>query len=142
MGPILNRISPETPKPRGGRGDLEPMVADEEEVVRGLRQPAKVSIRNDVPSENGSKYLGREESRHVQQGVSSAFEFDDGPLVFLNLLFQRPDGIEVDLPVHRCSGNRVRVGKWPQGFVYSRQRRSQARAAPENLPRKWNYGNS
>jgi hypothetical protein len=97
--------------------------------VRGLRQPAKVSSRNDVPAENGSKYLGREESRHVQQGVSSAFELNDGPLMLSNLLFQRPDGIEIDLLVHRCSGNRIRVGKWPQGFVCSRQRRCSSPSA-------------
>jgi hypothetical protein len=52
--------------------------------------------------ENLPKYLGRE-SRHVQQSVPSAFELDDGPLVFLDLIFQRPYGIEVNLLVHCCS---------------------------------------
>jgi len=81
------------------RGNLVPVVANEEEVVRALQQPAKVSIRNDVLMENVSKYLGWEESLHVQQRVSDAFKLDYGPLVFLDLLVQFPDGIE-DFPVH------------------------------------------
>jgi hypothetical protein len=59
--PIFNRIASEAPKLRGARGDLKPMVADEEEVVRSRRQPVKVSTRNDVPTENTPKYLRREE---------------------------------------------------------------------------------
>ena len=77
------------------------MVADEEEVVRALGQPAEVSIGDDVPMEDVPKYLGRE-GRHVQQRVPGALEFDDRPLVFLDLLIQHSYGIEVDLPAHCC----------------------------------------
>jgi len=34
--PVLRGVSPETPNLRGRRGDFEPVVADEEEVVRLL----------------------------------------------------------------------------------------------------------
>ena len=105
---IFNRIAPETTMPWGGRGDLEPVMAYEEEAVRGSRQPAKVPIRNGVPTENVPKYLGREVGRHVQQRISSTFGFDEGPFVFLDLLFQSPYEIEVCLSVHCCLENRVR----------------------------------
>ena len=101
FAPILYRVAPEAPKLRSTRRDLEPVMANEEEVVRVLRQPAKVSIRNNVPSEDVPKDLGWEESRNVQQRVSGAFEMDYGLLVFFDLLIQRSYGIEVDLPVHR-----------------------------------------
>jgi hypothetical protein len=103
-----NRITPEAPKLRGARGDPKSMVADEEEVVRGRRQPPKIPNRNDVPSEKISKYLGREESRHIQQGVPSTFELDEDPFAFLGPLFQHSEGIEVDLPAHRCLKTHVR----------------------------------
>ena len=77
------------------------MVADEEEVVRALGQPAEVSIGDDVPMEDVPKYLGRE-SRHVQQGVPGALEFDYYPLVLFDLHIQHPYGIEVDLLAHCC----------------------------------------
>jgi len=104
--PIPYRIAPKVPKLRGTRGNLKPVVANEEEVIRALRQPAEVSTRNGVPTENASQYLGWEESRHVQQRVPGAFELDYDPLVslvFFDLLFQREYGIEVDLPIHCCS---------------------------------------
>ena len=87
---------------RSTRRDLEPVAANEEKVVRVLRQPAKVSIRNNVPSENVPEDLGWEESRNVQQRVLGAFVLDYGPLVFFDLLIQRSYGTGVDLPVHRC----------------------------------------
>ena len=75
-------------------------MVNEEEVTQALQQPTKVSGRNDVPTEDVSGYLGWED---VQQRVPTAFELGDRPLVVMNLLLQRPDGIEVDLPVHLLS---------------------------------------
>ena len=34
--PLFQRVSPEIPELRGVRGDLEPMVTDEEEIVSAL----------------------------------------------------------------------------------------------------------
>ena len=59
-------------------------------------------------------------SRHVRQRVPSAFELDEGPLVFLDLLFQCPYGIEVDLLVHHRSEERVRscgMASWVRVFT-------------------------
>ena len=75
------------------------MVENEEEVVRALRLSVKVAIRNDVTMENSPKYLGREESRHVQQGIAGAFASDYRLIGSFNLLFQRPYGIKINLPV-------------------------------------------
>ena len=40
--------------------------------------------------EDSPKYLGREESRHVQQRVVGAFELDYSLIEPFNLLFQLP----------------------------------------------------
>ena len=101
------------------RCNFKPVVADEEEIVRALHQPAEVSVRDGVPSKNVAEYLGREESRHVQQGVPSALESDYCPLVFFDLLFQRSYGIDADFPDHCCSWKRVRSYGMPRGSVYS-----------------------
>ena len=50
--------------------------------------------------EDSTEYLGREESRHVQQRAPGAFESDYSSLVFFNLLIQRSYGIEVDFQVN------------------------------------------
>jgi len=76
------------------------MVADEEEVLRALRQFAEVFITNDIQEESAAWYLGREVSRYVQQRVSSAFGLDCSPLVVLDLSFQSPDEVKVDFLVH------------------------------------------
>ena len=41
--PILQGVSPETPEFRGKRRNLEPVVTNEEEVVRALSQPVEVA---------------------------------------------------------------------------------------------------
>ena len=123
MCPVLYRVAPGAPKLRCTRGDLEPVGANEDEVVRALRRPAKVSIWNDVPTENFPEYLWREESRYVQQRVALAFESDYGPLMFFNLPFQRSYGIEVDFSVHCYSRSCVRGGGMPRGSAYSHPQR-------------------
>ena len=53
--PLFQGVTPETPKLRSVRGDLKPMMTNEEEVVGALPQSAKVwviSIRNDVPTKD------------------------------------------------------------------------------------------
>jgi hypothetical protein len=68
--------------------------------------------------ENPPKYLGREESRHVQQQVPSAFELDDSSLMFLDLFFQHSYGTEVDLPV---TISPFWPCFWPSSFLFSHQ---------------------
>ena len=58
--PILRSVSPETPKLRSVRRDLESMVANEEEVVRSLIQPIKVALEGDIPMKNIAKDFGWE----------------------------------------------------------------------------------
>ena len=62
--PILRGVSPETPNLWSPRGDLESMMANEEEVVRFLIQPIKVTLDGDVPMENITNDL-RWEFGHV-----------------------------------------------------------------------------
>ena len=50
--PILRGVTPETPNFRSPRGDLEPMMANEEEVVRSLIQLVKAALEGDVPMKN------------------------------------------------------------------------------------------
>ena len=45
LRPLLGSVTPEIPKLRGVGGNLEPMVTNEEEVVRTLLQLTKVSFR-------------------------------------------------------------------------------------------------
>jgi len=84
------------------RGDLESVMANKQEVIRSLLQPIKVSLNGDVPTENIPEDFGQE-SGHVQQRVSSAFELYDGCLLLLDLLPQTLYGFDIDLaaqPVH------------------------------------------
>ena len=87
--PIFQVITPETPNLWGARGDLEPVMAHQEEVVRSLLQPSKICLAGDIPTENFPEYFGRK-SGHVQKRVPSAFEFDDCHLVPPDLLLQSP----------------------------------------------------
>ena len=75
------------------------MMANEQGVVGSFLQPVEVALEGDVPLEDVAEYFGWELG-YVQQGVPSAFELDDGPLVLFYLFLQRPDGVDVDLVVH------------------------------------------
>jgi len=86
-GPVLRSISPETPKLWGGRGDCEPVVANEEEVVRLFLEPIEITLGGDVPLEDTAEHFGWE-FRNVQQRVSGAFEPRDSRLVLPDLLIQ------------------------------------------------------
>ena len=58
--PVLGDVTPKTPKFWSTRGDLEPMVTDEQEVVGLLTQPIKVILEGDVPMENLAEDFGWE----------------------------------------------------------------------------------
>ena len=53
-------ITPETPNFGGVQSDLEPVVANEQDVARSLLQPVKDVLEGDVPSEDIAKYFWRE----------------------------------------------------------------------------------
>ena len=86
--PISQVIAPKTPQLWGARGDLEPVVADEQEIVRSLFRSSEICLEGGVPAEDVPEYF-RWKSGHVQQRVTSTFEFDDCRLVLLDLLLQR-----------------------------------------------------
>jgi len=83
--PVLEVVTPEAPKLRSTRGDLEPVMANEQEVVGFFLQPVKVVLQGDVPTEYLAKDFGGE-LENVQQRVPSAFELDKDLLVLSNLL--------------------------------------------------------
>ena len=97
---MLYRATSKAPKLRSTRGNLVPVMANEEEVVQAAHQLAEVPMRNHVATEKFVQYLGREAGRHIRQRVLSTLELDCDPLVVLYLLFQGPDGIEVYFPAH------------------------------------------
>ena len=97
--PILRGIAPETPNLWSPRGDLEPMMANEEEVVRSLIQPVKIPIEGDIPGKDTTKYFGWEFG-NVQKRVPGVFELGDGLLVLSDLIIQSAYGIDVGLAVH------------------------------------------
>jgi hypothetical protein len=84
---------------------LEPVVTDEEEVVRVLWYPGKVGVTDlrDVETKDVPEDLWRY-ACDVQQRVSSAFESDD-------FRIQGQDGVEVDLAAHPGGLNSVRYRK-------------------------------
>ena len=64
--PLLQSVTPKRPKFRGARGDLEPVVANEEEVVRAILHPEKVPSRDGVPTKYVAKDLRRNAGGYVQ----------------------------------------------------------------------------
>ena len=80
--PVLEGVAAKTPKFWSTRGDLKPVVTNEQEVVGSFLQPAKVTLGDDIPTENFAKDFGWELG-NVQQRVSRTFEFD-------NLFVQSP----------------------------------------------------
>ena len=58
--PVFGGVSPETPKLGSARGDVEPVTANEQEVVRFLLQPAEFAFEAGIPTENIPKYFRRE----------------------------------------------------------------------------------
>ena len=85
--PVFEGVTPETPKLWGTRGDLEPMMTNEEKVVRFFLQPVKIIPEGDIPKENLAKHFGWE-LENVQQRVSSAFEICDDRLMLSDLFVQ------------------------------------------------------
>ena len=68
-------LAPETPNLWGAQSDLEPMVANEQEIARPFLQFVEVALERDVPTEDVAKDFGRE-CGDIQQRVPSAFELD------------------------------------------------------------------
>ena len=89
FGPISQVVTPKTPQLWGARGDLEPVMAHKQEVVRFVFQPAKICVEGDVPTENIPEDF-RWKFGYIQKRVTSAFELDDCRLVLSNLLLQSP----------------------------------------------------
>ena len=83
--PVLRGVSPETPNLWSLRSDLEPVTADEEEIVRSLAQSTEGAPEGDVLVENFAKDFGRE-FRDAQKRVARAFEPDDDLPFFSDLL--------------------------------------------------------
>ena len=63
---VLEVVAPEGPKPGSPRGDLEPVMTNEEEIARVFRHVIKGFLGRDVPTENVAEYLGWER-RYVQE---------------------------------------------------------------------------
>ena len=94
--PVFEGVAPETPKLWIARGDFEPVMKNEQEVVRSRLQPAEITFEDDVPTENISKYFGGK-LENVQQRVPSAFELGQVPFLLSDPLVQSPGGIDVNL---------------------------------------------
>ena len=77
LGPMFQTVAPIGPKHRCTGGDLKPVVADEEEVVRSRLRLVGESFRGDVPTEDFPKQFWWDACVYVQQRVSSALELDD-----------------------------------------------------------------
>jgi len=73
------------------------VTANEEEVVRFLPQPTKVTLEGYVPTENVAEYFWWE-LRNVQR-VPSASESFKGHLVLPDLLLQCQYGFDIGLAV-------------------------------------------
>jgi hypothetical protein len=96
--PILESTPPETPNFWSARGHLEPVMANEQEVVRSFLQLVEVAREHDIPLKDVAEHFGRE-LVNVQQRVPSAFEVAQGFLVFLDLLVQSADPVDVSFAV-------------------------------------------
>jgi len=113
--PILQSVSPETPKFWGSRRDFKPVVANEEEIVRALLQPfeGRMRLPNEVLGEYVSKGFGWNARGYVQQRVSVAFEFDDVPIALFDLLVQGSYQVDVGFTVHASA----RFGSVPRNVL-------------------------
>ena len=67
--PVLERVSPETPKFRGVGCNFEPVVANEDEIVRALLQPFEAMLPNEALDEYLSEDFGRYAGGNVQQRI-------------------------------------------------------------------------
>jgi hypothetical protein len=89
--PVFQTVTPETPELRGATGDFEPVVTDEEEVVRALSYSGKVvatEVWHDVQMEDVPEDF-RRYARDVQRGVSRPFESDKLRRYFFDPFIQR-----------------------------------------------------
>ena len=100
--PILQSVAPETPKFRGARRNLEPMVANEEEIVGALLQPSEtpVVLPDEAPGENVSQDFRWRARGYVQQRIPGAFELDYVSPALFNLLLQGSYRVDVGLMTH------------------------------------------
>ena len=62
---VFQVVAPKSPKLQGAQSHLEPVVANEEEVIRSFLQPAERFLERDIPTENVPEYLGWE-CVHIQ----------------------------------------------------------------------------
>jgi hypothetical protein len=72
--PLFQGVTPESPQFRSVRGDFEPMVANEGEIVGALPQPAVwgTSTRNEAPTKDGPENFG---GVHVRRCSITSFKF-------------------------------------------------------------------
>ena len=95
--PVSQIVTPGIPQSWGEIGDLEPVVTDEEEVVRALWYLGKVGITDPRGVDVETKDVTEDFWRYacdVQQRVSGALESD-------NFRTQGQDGVEVDRLISR-----------------------------------------
>ena len=85
--PVLQSVSAVCPKFGHARCDLEPMMTNEEEVVRALGERLEMQFRvwiwtgpDEDPGKNIPKDFWGDAGGDVQQRISSAFELDDVPV--------------------------------------------------------------
>ena len=104
--PVLQSVAAVGPKLRSVGCDLEPMMANEEEVVRTLGKPIEMQLGvriwawpNEDPGKDISKDFWRD-TGDVQQRVSSAFELDDVSVAVLYLPLQDSYRLCIDLQAH------------------------------------------
>ena len=105
--PVLQSVSTVGPKLRGVGRDLEPMIANEEEVVRVLAEPIEVPVNawswirpKEDPGKDISKDFWGHAGGYFQQRISGAFELDCVPLPFFYLPLQFSDQLDVGLLSH------------------------------------------
>ena len=66
LRPLHRSVAQKGPKLWGGGGNLEPVVTNEEEVVRTLPQPVKIFPSGDVPAKDVPEDFGRDVGGYVQ----------------------------------------------------------------------------
>ena len=118
--PVLERVSPETPKFRSVGCDLEPVVANEEEIVRALPKALEVRRPNEDSGEYVTKDFGRHAGGYVQQRVSVTLELDHVPVALFDPLLQGPiappiGAVLVDPDAYGPDGS-----SWPNDLAPSR----------------------
>jgi len=101
--PIPQRVPPEAPEFWGERCNLEPVVTNEEEVVRALLQlldvprARRMASPNEAPNEYTPEDFGGYVCGYVQQRIPGAFELDYVSSALFDLSLQGAYRVDVVL---------------------------------------------